>query len=164
MSNIMFLIGTAALLGSALVGGIFFAFSSFVMRALAKLPSASGISAMQTINVVVLNRSFLSVFMGTTVLAVVLSGIALLQLGQTSSAYFLAGAQVFVLGTFLVTVFGNVPLNNRLAALTTTSPGAAEQWRRYLVRWTRWNHVRTVAAMVAVLLFSLGLVQNGGLV
>jgi uncharacterized membrane protein len=38
-----------ALLGSALIGGIYFAFSSFVMKALARMPSAEGIAAMQSI-------------------------------------------------------------------------------------------------------------------
>ena len=31
----------------------------------------------------------------------------------------------------------------------------------YLSRWTTWNHVRTAAAMVAALLYTLGLMQNG---
>lgn len=48
----------AALLGAALIGGVFFAFSSFIMKALARLPSAEGVAAMQSINAVVLNRSF----------------------------------------------------------------------------------------------------------
>ena len=43
-------VGTMALLGSALVGGIFFAFSSFVMKALASVPSADGIGASKSIN------------------------------------------------------------------------------------------------------------------
>jgi uncharacterized membrane protein len=43
-----------ALLGAAMIAGVFFAFSSFVMPALARLPAAGGISAMQSINVVVL--------------------------------------------------------------------------------------------------------------
>jgi uncharacterized membrane protein len=33
------------------VGGIFFAFSAFVMKALDRLPPAQGIAAMQSINV-----------------------------------------------------------------------------------------------------------------
>jgi uncharacterized membrane protein len=42
-----------ALLGAAMIAGVFFfAFSSFVMPALARLPAAGGISAMQSINVV----------------------------------------------------------------------------------------------------------------
>jgi uncharacterized membrane protein len=65
-------------------------------------------------------------------------------------------------GTFLVTALGNVPLNDRLAAVSATDPGARDVWERYLGRWTMWNHVRTAAAMVAALLYSLGLMQNGG--
>ena len=45
-----------ALLGSAVIGGVFFAFSSFVMKALSRAPSNEGIAAMQSINVVVLYR------------------------------------------------------------------------------------------------------------
>lgn len=44
-----------AAVGSALIGGAFFAFSSFVMGALGKLPPAQGVAAMQSINVVVIN-------------------------------------------------------------------------------------------------------------
>ena len=40
MDQLIPVVGTVALLGSALVGGIFFAFSSFVMKALARVPSA----------------------------------------------------------------------------------------------------------------------------
>jgi uncharacterized membrane protein len=45
-------------LGCALVSGIFLAFSSFVMGALARISPPSGIAAMQAINVVVLNPGF----------------------------------------------------------------------------------------------------------
>ncbi len=42
-------------LGSALVAGVFFAFSTFVMKALGRLQPEQGIAAMQSINVTVLN-------------------------------------------------------------------------------------------------------------
>ncbi|MET0378686.1 MAG: hypothetical protein ABW049_06795, partial [Spongiibacteraceae bacterium] len=61
-----------AALGCALVGGVFFAFSTFVMKALAQLPTVHSITAMQRINVVVLNPLFLGAFIGTTLLCVVL--------------------------------------------------------------------------------------------
>ncbi len=41
-------------------------------------------------------------------------------------------------------------------------PAARDVWEHYLGRWTIWNHVRTAAAMVAALLYTLGLMQNGG--
>ncbi len=53
-------------------------------------------------------------------------------------------------------------LNNQLAAVSTTDPAARDVWEHYLGRWTMWNHVRTAAAMAAALLYTLGLMQNGG--
>ena len=54
-----------AALGCGLIAGVFFGFSSFVMPALARLRPAQGVRAMQSINVVVLNRWFLGVLLGT---------------------------------------------------------------------------------------------------
>lgn len=49
-----------ATIGSSLSGGIFFAFSTFVMQALAKQPTAQGIATMQAINITVINPWFMS--------------------------------------------------------------------------------------------------------
>ena len=156
------IVGTTALLGSALVGGIFFVFSSFVMKALARVPPAEGIAAMQSINVVVINPSFLGAFMGTAALSLGAAGLALADWGRPSAAFFLGGAISYLLGTFLVTMLGNVPLNDQLAAVSATDPGALDVWKLYLGRWTMWNHVRTAAALAAALLYGLGIMQNGG--
>ena len=51
-----------AVLGSGLVAGIFFAFSSFVMRALGRLPYQQGSAAMKAINVTVINPLFFLAF------------------------------------------------------------------------------------------------------
>ena len=163
MDQLISVLGTLALLGSALVGGIFFAFSSFVMKALARVPSEEGIGAMQSINVVVLNPSFLGAFIGTAVVSLAMGGLALAGWGRPSAPLFLSGALMYVVGTFLVTGLGNVPLNNELAAVPSTDPAAQDVWERYLSRWTAWNHVRTAAAMVAALLYILGLIQTRGI-
>ena len=156
------LVGIAALLGSALVGGVFFAFSSFLMKALARVPSSEGIAVMQSINVVVINRSFLGAFMGTAELSLGAAGLAVVGWSHPSASYFLVGAIFYFVGTFLVTMVGNVPLNNQLAAVSASDPAAVAQWEHYLAQWTRWNHVRTAAAMAAALLYSLGLMQYPG--
>jgi uncharacterized membrane protein len=162
MEQLIPVIGTMALLGSALVGGIFFAFSSFIMKALAGIPSAEGIGAMQSINVVVINPSFLSAFFGTAVLSLVAGWLALAGWDQPSASFFLAGAFFYLVGTILVTMLGNVPLDNQLATVSATDPGTRKVWERYLDRWTMWNHVRTAAAIVAALLYTLGVLRNGG--
>lgn len=145
-----------------MVGGTFFAFSSFVMKALARRPPAEGIAAMQSINVVVLNPTFLGVFIGTAALSLVAGGLTLAGWGSAWSFLLLAETVCYLLGTFLVTGLRNVPLNDQLAAVSAEDSGAPEVWERYLERWTGWNHLRTTAAMAAALLYLLGLVRAVG--
>ena len=151
-----------ALLGSGLIAGTFFAFSNFVMKALANVPSPEGIAAMQSINVVVLNPVFLGTFMGTAAISVLVAVQAILGWGAPSSAWFLAGAVLYVVGTFMVTGMGNVPLNNELAAVDASDAAAVAVWEHYLDRWTFLNTVRTVAASIAMLMFTIGLMQGAG--
>jgi uncharacterized membrane protein len=161
MNQLLPIVGTVALLGSALIGGVFFAFSSFVMKALARVPSPAGTAAMQSINIVVMNRSFLGAFMGTAVLSLGVIGLTLVRWSDPSAMFFLGGAVFYIVGTFLVTMLGNVPLNNQLAAASATDPATHDVWHHYLDRWTMWNHVRTVAAMMAALMYTAGLMPNG---
>ncbi len=139
MNDLIIFAAVAALLGSAIIAGVFFAFSSFVMKALARLPSPAGIAAMQSINIVVINRSFLGTFIGTAVLSVGLAVAALASWGPPIALYLFAAAVSYLVGTFGITMFGNVPLNNRLAAATPTDQSAVEIWEHYLNRWTFLN-------------------------
>ena len=147
-----------AALGAGLIAGAFFAFSSFVMRALAKLPAAGGIAAMQSINVVVINPVFLGALFGTGGLCLLLAAITVVNLSAAGAAWLLAGALLYLVGTIGVTAFGNVPRNNQLAPLDPAAAGSAEIWSRYVVEWTWWNHVRTLAALAATACFILALI------
>ncbi len=162
MNSLMPIVGTAAVLGTAIVGGVFFAFSSFIMKALGRVSAPEGIAAMQSINVVVINPSFLGAFMGTALLSVGVIVMALLNSGHPSAMFFLGGAVCYFAGTFLVTMFGNVPLNDQLASVSPSDPAAAKLWMHYLDRWTMWNTVRTIATIAATVLFTVGLIQDGG--
>ncbi|MEE4660548.1 MAG: anthrone oxygenase family protein [Halieaceae bacterium] len=147
----------AAIVGSAMIGGIFFAFSSFIMKALDRLPSPEGMAAMQSINKVILNRSFLGLFMGTAVLSALLLGLAIFNGQAPGSIWLSAGAAAYLLGTFLLTGMGNVPLNERLDKVSRDSAEASEIWALYLQRWTRLNTVRTVMALLAAVFLLVGL-------
>ena len=146
MQNILIVISA---LGSGLMAGAFFAFSSFVMEALGKLPASQGIAAMQSINVVVINPVFLSVLFGTAGLALFLGFGAMRHLGDLRAIGVMAGAGFYVIGTVLVTMVFNVPLNSALAAVDPASGEGAAIWVDYLRNWTNWNHVRTLAALAA---------------
>ncbi|MGD9835155.1 MAG: DUF1772 domain-containing protein [Piscinibacter sp.] len=136
-------------LGAGLVGGVFFAFSAFVMKALAELPAEHGIQAMQRINVVVLNPLFLGLFVGTAVLAGLCVLAAFFPWGTTRSSLLLTAGLSYLVGSFGVTAACNVPRNERLARLDPASREAQDYWPAYLRGWLRWNHVRTLASMIA---------------
>ncbi len=110
-----------AALGSSLVAGIFFAFSNFVMKALARVPPAQGIAAMQSINVVVLNRWFFALFFGTAVSCLALAITSFVRWQKPDAGYLLVGGLPYLIGTILVTIACNVPLNDALAAVDPSS-------------------------------------------
>jgi len=99
MSTLTTAVGIMALLGSAISGGVFFAFFSFVMGALAPVPPSQGIGAMQSSNVVVLNRSFLGIFMGTALLSIAVIVLSLLSPVKTSTVFMIAAALLYLVGT-----------------------------------------------------------------
>jgi uncharacterized membrane protein len=157
MERLMFALTFLSAPGAGLVAGIFFAFSAFIMSALGRLSPAGGISAMQSINVVVLNPLFFSVFFGTAAASLALAIAALIGWSNASAPYLLAGSLLYLVGTILVTIAFNVPLNNRLASVTPGSSEGAAVWTRYLSAWTAWNHVRTAASLAAAASFIMAL-------
>jgi len=144
-------------LGSGLVSGLFFAFSTFIMKALDRLPVDHGIATMQSINRTVLNYSFFVVFIGTTLTTVLLIIYTLFHWDQSNVIYLLVGSVFYLLGSFLVTVVFNVPLNDALAKIDAKNEKSATVWKKYMVRWTAWNHVRTATSFLASASFILAL-------
>jgi uncharacterized membrane protein len=141
----------ATTLGIGVVAGVCFAFSTFVMPALARLPSEQGVAAMQSINIAAINRWFMGVLFGSGALALGLAIASVSSLEATASRWILAGALAYVGGVLAVTAFANVPRNDALAVMTPAA--SAAYWQRYVVEWTGWNHVRTVASIVATACF-----------
>jgi uncharacterized membrane protein len=140
-------------IGSGMIAGLFFAFSAFIMTSLARIPHEAGIAAMQSINKVIVKSLFMPVFFGTTFAGLLLAGAALFRWGEPGAMAMLTGGIVYAAGMFLCTVIFNVPLNNALAAADPGSAEAANVWSRYLKDWTTWNHLRTLASMIACGLF-----------
>jgi len=155
MSSYLTAITIAAAVGSGLIAGVFLAFSSFVMPALGRTTSPHGAEAMQHINVTVFTPWMMGPFLGTGVLSVLVAGLAIWRFEPTASVLALVGAGLYLVGTIGVTGVFNVPMNERLAPMVPADPATSAYWRRYLVRWTRWNTVRTVAATLASVAFIL---------
>ena len=146
-----------AAIGSGVVGGVFFAFSNFVMAALARLPVPQGIAAMNSINITVITPTFMTALFGTGLLCLVLIAAAIMGWSQSGSYWLLAGAVIYLIGNPIVTMVFNVPLNDALAAVDPASTNGAAVWTSFLRNWVMWNHVRTVTAIVAMACFIFAL-------
>ncbi len=157
IEHIPFALTLIAALGCGLVAGVFLAFSSFVMKALARLPVSEGITAMQSINIVVINSWFMVAFMGTAAACVLALIYALFRLQEPGAVYLLVGSVLYMAGSFMVTIVFNVPRNNALTSVAAGDPSSASHWSGYVRSWTAWNHVRTVAALAAAASFSVAL-------
>jgi uncharacterized membrane protein len=138
--------------GCGLLGGLYFAFSAFIMQALDRAGQAHGIAVMNSINAIILRSWFMPAFVGTTLAAAALAVISVIYREHPGAMVMFAGGLVYVLGMFVVTMVCNVPLNNALAKMDG-APDAAGVWQRYLTIWTRWNHVRTLSCVCASVMF-----------
>lgn len=146
----------AAAISSGLLGGVLFAFSSFVMPALRRIPAPQGISAMQSINRQATTLAFGALIACTVLLA---AGVGLhAALHDDSPGAGLVGAgSASVLVALAITGAYNVPRNNRLATFDATTDAAAVYWSTFLEEWVLANHVRTAACIAAAFFYSVAL-------
>lgn len=147
-----------SILAYALVGGVFLAFSDFIMRSLSLTHDQSGIGTMQTINREVFRWVFMTLFLGMAAMSLIIVGHAAINLTGPSGTLILLAGLVYLIGCFGVTVFCNVPMNEALAGMDRSSEAARVFWTNtYLPRWTFWNTVRTLSCALAAALLLNGL-------
>jgi uncharacterized membrane protein len=112
---------------------------------------------MQSINITVINPWFMCVFLGTGLICGIFILAVLLKWQSLKISYLLIASLLYLIGTIGVTIGFNVPLNEALAIVKPDSSEGATLWAKYLTDWTFWNHVRTIAALIATALFSIAL-------
>jgi uncharacterized membrane protein len=144
-------------LGCGLVAGAFFAFSSFVMPALNRLPAGRAVAAMQSINRLAVTPLFMAAVFGTALACLTVAAWAGFGWHAPAARWVLAGCIVYVIGAIVVTIAANVPLNNALDTVDPQGAAATGDWARYARAWTGWNHVRCAASTVATGLLTAGL-------
>lgn len=142
----------AVAVGSGLAGGVFFAFSTFVMSGLGRLADRDGVVAMQAINLRAPTPAFMTLLFGTAALALGLGVDAVATRGD-GWGWVVAGCVAYLL-SIVVTAAVNVPRNDVLAGLDAGSADAARYWATYLREWVLANHVRTAACTAAAVAFT----------
>jgi uncharacterized membrane protein len=144
----------AAAIGAGIAGGVFFGFSTFVMKGLGSTPAPTGIAAMQSINRAAPSPLFMTVLFGTAAVGILTAVSALRHLDEPAAVWQLVGAGIYLAG-IAVTVAYHVPHNDALAELAPKGADAAAEWSRYLSGWTAWNHVRTLTSIAAAGAFTV---------
>jgi len=145
-----------AVVGTGLMAGVFFVFSTFVMQALRRLPDAEGLTAMQAINKSAPSPMFMLLLFGSTLVCLALVVSTLTRLNQPSARYQLVGGALYIVSVVLTAAY-HVPKNDALARVSPASAGAVGAWRHYATTWTAWNHVRTVTSLAAAVVLALAL-------
>jgi len=158
MSSFFFVLTQFAILAYALVGGVFLAFSDFIMRSLSLTGGVGGVEAMQVINREVFRWVFMALFLGMAAVSLVIAVYGGIFVGVGPGTFMMMAGLVYFIGCFGVTICFNVPMNEALAGMDLSSEATRAYWiGTYLPRWTFWNTVRTLACGVssALLLFGL---------
>ena len=161
MAQLVFVLTMCAAVCTALLAGNFFAFSAFFLRALGGLTAERGIVAMQATVAAIKAPAFLVLFFGTALLCLAIGTMTIFTWREAYAHYAFAGAALFLIGGFGVTMLRSVPLNNALLAASPDADGARDQWRRYRLIWMRWNHVRAITTLLACACFMLAIAEIG---
>ncbi|WP_204346591.1 DUF1772 domain-containing protein [Psychroserpens algicola] len=144
---------------NALSVGFFFAWSFSVILGTKKVANITYLETMQSINKEILNPVFFIVFFGSLI-ALILN--AYLQYSNKTVFYLvLASAIVYLVGTFGITAFGNVPLNNQLEVLNINQLSVLElkDFRIYYENsWNQYHNLRTMSSMISFILLLISII------
>ena len=117
---------------------------------------------MNSIKVFAVTPLFMTALSGTAAGCLAVAVSVLFRWQEPGAAYLLIGAGLYLVGTILVTIVFNVPRNNALATVNPASADGTRLWNNYVIAWTAWNHVRTVTALVASALLTIGSCMSRG--
>lgn len=137
----------AAILSTGLQAGTYYTWASGVMPGLGRADDRTFVVAMQQVDEAIVNPVFLATFLGAPVAA----GVAVAVTEGAGRGWAIAGLVASV-ATVVVTVAGNVPLNNALAAAGDLMGAAdlASARESFEGPWVRWNLLRAVTSVGAL--------------
>lgn len=159
-SNIMLLVTAVT---TALIGGLFYAWSCSVTPGLAQVDDAGFITAFQAMNRAIQNPLFFACFMGTALLLPLSTFFQYRHGAMVPFRLLLAASVVYLVGVIGVTAAGNVPMNNALDAFnlkTASAQDIAAQRARFEGPWNRLNNIRTFASVVTIVLVVLACMRS----
>lgn len=149
------------LLFTGLTAGLCFTWSNAVTPGIGRLDNLTFLRSFQSMNRAIINARFMVVFFGPVILLFV--NTYLFKNNNISFWLFLTAAILFFVGIGLVTIFGNVPLNEVLdtSNLETLSKIELHELRnKFEQPWNRWHTIRTVSSFSAFTLLIIGMLYT----
>lgn len=147
---------------TGLSAGLFYAWAVSVIPGTLKSADMTYLETMQSINKEILNPWFYAIFFGALI-SLMISTLIHFQVTHKIIFWTLLAATVCYIGTFGVTAFGNVPLNDELEALDllTLTEEKTKTFRKYYeVKWNRLHLIRTIFSVIAFLLSLLPILMQ----
>jgi uncharacterized membrane protein len=139
---------------TGLLAGIFFTWTNAVTPGIGHLDDINYLRAFQNMNRSIVNPLFLIVFLGPVLLSFVT-----VYLYKSNHHYILwlllLAAIIYLIGVFLITIMGNIPLNNLLdkTDLTNITLEDAKSLRdQFEIKWNFLHLIRTITATLSFLL------------
>jgi uncharacterized membrane protein len=144
---------------TGLTAGLCFTWSNAVTPGIGKLDSLGYLQAFQAMNRSIINPVFIMVFFGPVL--VQFANVYLFKNAPKQILILLiAAAAVYFVGLFLVTVMGNVPLNEILDKTdlgSATSEELSSLRERFESRWNRLHMIRTVTSIISFIMLTVSL-------
>jgi uncharacterized membrane protein len=159
--KLKFIVLILGILFTGLTAGLCFTWSNAVTPGIGRLDNISFLKAFQAMNRAIINASFMIVFFGPVIFLFL--NTYLFRNNGISFWLFLAAAILFFVGIGLVTIFGNVPLNEILDAsnLETRSEIELQELRnKFEQPWNRWHTIRTLSSFSAFALLIIGMLYT----
>ena len=159
--KIQILILASAILSTGLMAGIFFTWSNAVKPGIGKLSDLEYLKALQSMNRVILNIPFKIVFF-ISIISVALVPLLYFDLYPSNIFWLFIFAFVsYWVGAFSVTLFGNIPLNEKLDKINLKSISSQKiKLLRESIEsnWNNLNLIRTISSFMAFLLLIISLI------
>ncbi|WP_166923575.1 anthrone oxygenase family protein [Flavobacterium poyangense] len=142
-----------ATLLTGLLAGIFFTWGNAITPGIGRLDAINYLRAFQHMNRTILNPSFFLIIFGSMLLSFIT---AYFHKSDTTLFWLtISAALIYFAGVFLVTLLGNIPLNNMLDKTDLTSITLQEATvlrDKFEVKWNNLHLIRIGASLLSFLL------------
>ena len=146
---------------TGLSAGLCFTWSNSITSGLGRLDNLGYLSAFQKINRTILNPTFFIVFFGPFFLSII-NIYVFRNASSNIKGLLIAAAIIYTVGVVVVTIFGNVPLNE-LVDKTNLNTASAEDLKTLRVtfetKWNQFHTIRTVTSIIAFVLLIISAMQ-----